>query len=64
MSRELAWNIVAVSRGWNFSSSRGSTTDYVKGIYERANSSKVGSGMPAFQVGSRNSNRLPLGSKK
>jgi hypothetical protein len=29
-----------------------------------ASSSKVGSGMPACQVGSRNSSRLPLGSKK
>lgn len=33
-------------------------------FYERASSSKVGSGMPAFQVGSRSSSRLPLGSKK
>ena len=33
-------------------------------IHLLASSSKVGSGMPACQVGSRNSSRLPLGSKK
>jgi hypothetical protein len=33
-------------------------------IHPSASSSKVGSGMPACQVGSRNSSRLPLGSKK
>src|SRR3990170_1138167 len=32
--------------------------------YDRASSSRLGSGMPAFQVGSRSSRRLPLGSKK
>ena len=32
--------------------------------YEPATSSKVGSGMPSFQVGSRSSRRLPLGSVK
>ena len=33
-------------------------------LHRVASSSKVGSGMPACQVGSRNSSRLPLGSKK
>ena len=31
---------------------------------ERASSSNEGSGIPGFQVGSRNSSRLPVGSKK
>ena len=33
-------------------------------LHLSASSSKVGSGMPACQVGSRNSSRMPLGSKK
>ena len=33
-------------------------------VYAPANSSNDGSGMPSVQVGSRNSSRLPLGSKK
>ena len=35
-----------------------------QGRHRVASSSKVGSGMPACQVGSRNASRLPLGSKK
>jgi hypothetical protein len=32
--------------------------------YKRASSSNDGCGIPSFQVGSRNSSRLPVGSKK